>query len=61
MRQQTRMAPRLQQAVKLLQMSALEFASTLHATLASNPFLDDPAEESTGPSPSTEVAYRAGG
>lgn len=46
MRQQTRMAPRLQQAVKLLQMSALEFATALRATLSNNPFLDEPADES---------------
>ena len=45
MRQQTRLSPRLQQAVKLLQMSTAEFATALRATLGSNPFLDDAADE----------------
>ena len=36
------LAPRLQQSVKLLQMSALEFTTAVQHALASNPFLEDP-------------------
>ena len=42
LRQQMTLAPRLQQSVKLLQMSALEFTTAVQHALASNPFLEDP-------------------
>ncbi|EHK64425.1 RNA polymerase factor sigma-54 [Achromobacter arsenitoxydans] len=45
MRQQMTLAPRLQQSVKLLQMSALEFTTAVQQALASNPFLEDPDEQ----------------
>ncbi|MEO7151093.1 MAG: RNA polymerase factor sigma-54 [Burkholderiaceae bacterium] len=43
-RQQQKLSPRLQQAVRLLQLSSLDFAQELHLTLGRNPFLelDDP-------------------
>jgi len=40
-RQQLSLTPRLQQSVKLLQMSALEFTQELQQALASNPFLEE--------------------
>lgn len=40
-RQQQSLSPRLQQAVRLLQMSALEFQQELIQKLAENPFLED--------------------
>ncbi|MDQ6214766.1 RNA polymerase factor sigma-54 [Achromobacter insolitus] len=45
LRQQMTLAPRLQQSVKLLQMSALEFTTAVEQALASNPFLEDPDEQ----------------
>ncbi|WP_447577855.1 RNA polymerase factor sigma-54 [Achromobacter kerstersii] len=41
LRQQMTLAPRLQQSVKLLQMSALEFTTAVEHALATNPFLED--------------------
>lgn len=56
LRQQMTLAPRLQQSVKLLQMSALEFTTAVELALASNPFLEeveeqvpDPAQDATEP------------
>jgi RNA polymerase sigma-54 factor len=46
-RQQTSLTPRLQQSVKLLQMSALEFTREIEQALATNPFLDEGEEDST--------------
>jgi len=40
-RQQTSLTPRLQQSVKLLQMSALEFTHEIQQALATNPFLEE--------------------
>ncbi len=40
-KQQTSLTPRLQQWVKLLQMSALEFTQEVQQALSTNPFLDD--------------------
>lgn len=40
-RQQLSLTPRLQQSVKLLQMSAMEFTQELQHALASNPFLEE--------------------
>lgn len=45
LRQQMTLAPRLQQSVKLLQMTALEFTTAVEHALASNPFLEDPDEQ----------------
>ncbi|KAG0930646.1 hypothetical protein G6F31_016980 [Rhizopus arrhizus] len=39
------LAPRLQQSVKLLQMSALEFTNAVEHALATNPFLEDGDEQ----------------
>ena len=40
-RQQLSLTPRLQQSVKLLQMSALEFTQELQQAIANNPFLEE--------------------
>lgn len=49
-RQQQALSPRLQHAVRLLQMSSLDFAALVRSTLVSNPFLDgDDADPATGP------------
>ena len=40
-RGQLTLTPRLQQSVRLLQLSALEFAQELQQALASNPFLEE--------------------
>jgi RNA polymerase sigma-54 factor len=51
-KQQLAVSPRLQQAVRLLQMSALEFTQELQEALANNPFLEEPeAAESEGAAP----------
>lgn len=44
-RQQMSLTPRLQQSVKLLQMSALEFTQEVQQALATNPFLDEDMDE----------------
>ncbi|ALX84270.1 RNA polymerase sigma-54 factor [Achromobacter xylosoxidans] len=49
LRQQMTLAPRLQQSVKLLQMSALEFTTAVELALASNPFLEEAEEQAAGP------------
>jgi len=46
--QQTALTPRLQQSVKLLQMSALEFNQEVRQALVENPFLEED-EEATAP------------
>jgi len=48
MRQQTTLSPRLQQSVRILQMSASEFAQELQQALASNPFLEEPETDDAG-------------
>ncbi|RBL81422.1 RNA polymerase factor sigma-54, partial [Streptomyces cavourensis] len=45
LRQQMTLAPRLQQSVKLLQMSALEFTTAVELAMATNPFLEDGDEQ----------------
>src|SRR5690606_9113185 len=51
-RQQTSLTPRLQQSVKLLQMSTLDFTREVAEAIANNPFLEEPeesaAEEKSG-------------
>ncbi|MDE2448198.1 MAG: RNA polymerase factor sigma-54 [Gammaproteobacteria bacterium] len=51
LKQQLTLTPRLQQSVKLLQLSALECVQELHQAIAQNPFLEESAE-------STESADR---
>jgi RNA polymerase sigma-54 factor len=43
-RQQTTLTPRLQQSVKLLQMSTLDFSKEVAEAIANNPFLDEQEE-----------------
>lgn len=52
LRQQMTLAPRLQQSVKLLQMSALEFTTAVEHALATNPFLEDGDDEPDTEQPS---------
>jgi RNA polymerase sigma-54 factor len=51
LKQQLTLTPRLQQSVKLLQLSALECVQELHQAIAQNPFLEESVEsaESTDP------------
>lgn len=62
-RQQTSLTPRLQQSLKLLQMSTLDFSQEVAQAIATNPFLEeaesDPAEvshEDPGEPPAESVA-----
>jgi RNA polymerase sigma-54 factor len=45
LKQQLTLTPRLQQSVKLLQLSALECVQELNQAMAQNPFLEEPTEE----------------
>ncbi len=49
LRQHLTLTPQVQQALRLLQMSALEFAQEMDQALASNPFLEDTAEPPATP------------
>jgi DNA-directed RNA polymerase specialized sigma54-like protein len=53
--QQAVLAPRLQQSVRLLQMSTIEFTDAVQQVLNSNPFLGD-ADDKGEESPSTQAA-----
>src|SRR5215471_13450190 len=44
LKQQLTLTPRLQQSVKLLQLSALECVQELHQAIAQNPFLEESNE-----------------
>ena len=44
LKQQLTLTPRLQQSVKLLQLSALECVQELHQAIAQNPSLEESAE-----------------
>ena len=44
LRQHLTLTPQVQQALKLLQMSALEFAQEMEEALSSNPFLEENAD-----------------
>ena len=44
LKQQLTLTPRLQQSVKLLQLSALECVQELHQAIAQNPFLEEPSD-----------------
>jgi len=46
-KQHLALTPRLQQSVKLLQLSATEFAQEMQEALASNPFLEEVEQEGT--------------
>ncbi|MBO1012602.1 RNA polymerase factor sigma-54 [Achromobacter sp. SD115] len=55
LRQQMTLAPRLQQSVKLLQMTALEFTTAVEQALASNPFLEEADEQEAEPGAAAAV------
>lgn len=55
-RQQTSLTPRLQQSVKLLQMSTLDFNREVLQALATNPFLEEPDDGATNTGPGTTPA-----
>ena len=57
-RQQTTLTPRLQQSVKLLQMSTLDFSREVAEAIANNPFLED--EEVTAPDETALDSRKAG-
>jgi RNA polymerase sigma-54 factor len=52
-RQQINASPQLQQAVRLLQMSTIEFEQELRQALATNPFLEEDAMEDAGTTSAT--------
>ncbi len=54
LKQQLTLTPRLQQSVKLLQLSALECVQELHQAIAQNPFLEESAEAAESPDPGAE-------
>jgi RNA polymerase sigma-54 factor len=49
LRQHLTLTPQVQQALKLLQMSALEFAQEMEQALAANPFLEENPDQQTPP------------
>jgi RNA polymerase sigma-54 factor len=49
LRQHLTLTPQVQQALRLLQMSALEFAQEMEQALTSNPFLEDNSENTATP------------
>ena len=53
LRQHLTLTPQVQQALRLLQMSALEFAQEMEQALTANPFLEENTE---APAPAKEVA-----
>lgn len=54
LRQHLTLTPQVQQALRLLQMSALEFAQEMEEALSANPFLEDNTEASGGDSAKPE-------
>ncbi len=60
LRQGMALAPRLQQSVKFLQMSTLEFQQAVQHALANNPFLEEPEEEAPAPPPAAAEPTHAG-
>ena len=61
LKQQLALTPRLQQSVKLLQLSALDCVQELHQAMALNPFLEeitDTAEDTAAPESSAEDVER---
>jgi RNA polymerase sigma-54 factor len=59
LRQHLTLTPQVQQALRLLQMSALEFAQEMDQALASNPFLEESGEVRTAPGESRETPREA--
>src|SRR5215470_8766733 len=62
-RQQQTLSPRLQHAVRLLQLSSLEFAQQVHDALGKNPFLEEDTDAEEGAAeaaPASEEAAAAG-
>src|SRR5437868_2119796 len=51
LRQHLTLTPQVQQALKLLQMSAMEFAQEMEQALAANPFLEENPDAPTTPTP----------
>ncbi len=49
LKQQLTLTPRLQQSVKLLQLSALECVQELQQAIAQNPFIEEAAEAADEP------------
>jgi len=60
LKQQLTLTPRLQQSVKLLQLSALECVQELHQAIAQNPFLEEAAESADGRAQGEETAATTG-
>jgi len=58
-RQQQTLSPRLQQAVRLLQLSSLDFAQEVHDALGRNPFLEADEAEADAPAESPAPADAA--
>ncbi|MFZ0552069.1 MAG: RNA polymerase factor sigma-54 [Steroidobacteraceae bacterium] len=56
LKQQLTLTPRLQQSVKLLQLSALECVQELHQAISQNPFLEEGAEPTEATDPRAEEA-----
>ncbi|OXH85878.1 hypothetical protein CA831_25770, partial [Burkholderia multivorans] len=58
MRQHLALTPRLQQSLRLLQLSSLEFQQELRQALDTNPFLEDGQgdDEVAAPDPAAEAA-----
>lgn len=54
-RQHQTLTPRLQQAVRLLQLSSLDFAQEVQQALDSNPFLEEDADTAAPATPTPEV------
>src|SRR6201999_1112083 len=61
LKQQLTLTPRLQQSVKLLQLSALECVQELNQAISQNPFLEEQADGvSDGDEPREQQAEEAG-
>ncbi len=58
-RQSQTLSPRLQHAVRLLQMSSLDFADTVRDMLGKNPFLEGDEGDSDGASPMSQMSQMA--
>lgn len=54
-RQQPTLSPRLQHAVRLLQLSSVDFARTVHQALGNNPFLEADEHDDEGPGANREA------
>ncbi len=60
LKQQLTLTPRLQQSVKLLQLSALECVQELHQAIAQNPFLEEAPESADGRTQGEEAGTTTG-